>query len=180
MGVKLVVVIAAVFALVGASFAAADVGAPAGFTLSTRLSAPASFVSGKHASVFCAATMAQFNAADKAATGVALGAGYSHIGGSQSFLSTWVCSYLNRWLAKKPLTRMHLAGVLLTLTHEAELERGISDESLADCAALAVMPQVVKKFFPLRGVYTIQGLMEDAWWIHSLERPEYLTHCPAR
>jgi hypothetical protein len=154
---------------------------PSGFTLSPKLSAPASFVAGKPASVYCAATMADYTAADHAATGATgVGAAYTFVGTSQSFLSTWVCSYLNRWGAKKPVTRYHLAAALLVLAHEAELESGVSDDSLADCAALAVMPQVVRRFFPLRAVYTMHGLMSDAWAAHDREPPDYLTHCPAR
>lgn len=173
------VLLVAVCAAVAASTVAA---APAGFYEAVRLDPAASFVAGKPASIYCAATMAAYYEAGVAATGrPSQGtAGFSTIGGSQSFLSTWVCSYLNRWLAHKPVTRYHLAVSIEVLAHEAELERGIADESLADCAALAAMPQVVRRFFPLRGIYTLHGLMADAWAAHALESPVYLTNCPAR
>jgi hypothetical protein len=160
--------------------AGADIAPPVGFTLSPVLSKPATFVAGKPARVYCADTQAHFNAADKQYTGIVLGAGFSQIGGSQTFLAPWVCSYLNRWLAKKPLTLRHFAVVLVALIHEAELEKGTSDESLADCQALAIMPTVVKKFFPLRGVYTMHDLMRDAWDVHNGEPGVYLTNCPPR
>jgi hypothetical protein len=176
------VTIAVALALVAALPAAAAVPVPAGFTLSAKLSKPAAFVAGKPASIYCASTMAGYYAAAAAAIGrpSAGTAGFSTVGSSQSFLATAVCSYLNRWLAKKPVSRYHLAAALLALLHESELEKGIADESLADCAALTAMPQVVRRFFPLRGVYTIHGLMEDAWFVHGLQPPVYLTRCPAR
>lgn len=124
--------------------------------------------------------MQHFNAADQQYTGQVLGAGFTVVGSSQSFLSTWVCSYLNRWIAKKPVTSYHLAASLLVLLHEAELEKGVADESVADCAALGLMPAVVKRFFPLRGVYSIHGLMRDAWDAHDGEGAVYLTRCPKR
>lgn len=175
---KLAVVLVAALALAGV--AAAEITPPAGFTLSVALSKPASFVAGKQAKVYCADTIAHFNAADLQYTGIVLGAGFSQIGGDQTFLAPWICSYLNRWLAKKPLTRQHLAQALVSMLHEAEIERGEHDESLADCEALAVMPAVVTKFFPLRGVYTMHDLMRDAWDGHADQPPVYLTHCPAR
>jgi hypothetical protein len=171
----------AVAALSLVSAAAADVPVPAGFAPSARLSAPASFVAGKPASVYCAATMAAYEAADLAAFGSpGGGAAYTYVGESRSFLSTWVCSYLNRWLAGRPVTRYHLAAALVVLTHEAELERGVADESLADCAGLAVMPKVVRQWFPLRGVYSMHGVMGDAWLVHDREPSVYLERCPAR
>lgn len=176
---KLLVALAAAGVLAGTALAT-DIAPPAGFTLSAPLSKPASFVAGKPAKVYCADTQAHFNAADGQYTGMVLGAGFSQIGGGQTFMAPWVCVYLNRWLAKKPLTRQHLAQALVTTLHEAEVEKGTSDESLADCQALAIMPTVVKKFFPLRGVYTIHDLMRDAWDGHADQPPVYLTHCPAR
>lgn len=176
---RLLVVVVAAAVLCGVA-AAGDIAPPAGFVLSASLSRPVAFVAEKQAAVYCADTQAHFNAADKQYTGVVLGAGFSQIGGAQTFVAPWVCSYLNRWLARKPLTRMHLAQALGVLTHEAELEKGVSDESLADCAGLSIMPQVVARFFPLRGVYTLHDLMRDAWTGHDRQPPVYLTHCPAR
>jgi opacity protein-like surface antigen len=178
MGKLLVAVVAA--AVLCGSAAAGEIAPPSGFTESAVLSRPVAFVAGKPAHVYCAATQAEFNAADQQYTGVVLGAGFTILGGDQTFLSPWVCGYLNRWLAKRPVTDYHLAVSVFALTHEAELQKGMTDESLADCAALAVMPTIFKRFFPLRRVYTIHDLMRDAWDAHDGQPDVYLTHCPKR
>jgi len=177
---RLVLAICVSVSAVACATAAADIAPPAGFSPSAQLSKPATFVAGKPAHVYCAATQAQFNQADQQYTGQVLGAGFSFIGGDQTFLSPWVCGFLTGWLQKHHVSEYHLAVAIASLTHEAELEKGISDESIADCKGLAIMPTVVKKFFPLRGIYTMHNLMRDAWDSHDGEPAVYLTNCPKR
>jgi hypothetical protein len=176
---KLLVAVVAAGVLCGVA-AAGEIAPPTGFTESAALSRPVAFVAGKPAHVYCAASQVEFNAADQQYTGIALGAGFTIFGSDQTFLSPWVCGYLNRWRAKKPVSEYHLAVSVAVLLHEAELQKGMTDESLADCASLAIMPKVVSRFFPLRRVYTIHNLMRDAWDAHDSEPDVYLTHCPKR
>lgn len=166
--------------VLAATATAADIQPPAGFTLSTSLSKPVSFVTGKPAKVYCADTQAHFNAADQQYTGVVLGAGFSQIGSDQTFLAPGMCSYLNRWNGKRLVTKHHLAQALVAIIHEAEIEKGESDESRADCEALAIMPAVVQKFFPLHSGLTMHALMREAWDVHNAEPEIYLLNCPAR
>lgn len=177
---RLVVVATALVALCCATAARADVQpVPAGFTANAALSKAASYVAGKPVTDYCADSTKDFNTAAITATGIANpgGAGFSKPGDTRSFLTTWVCSYLNRWLEKKPVARLHLAAALLTLGHEAELLSGVTDESVADCKAMALMPQLVARFFPLRKAYKLDDLMDDVRYAHSAQPPVYLTSC---
>lgn len=152
---------------------------PAGFTANAALSTAASYVAGKSVVSYCAATQDAFDAADWGTGGDGT-VGYAYLGGTQEFLSPSVCLYLTKWQAKKKVARRYLAFGLLTLAHESEHLAGVSDESIADCKALAAMPKLIAKFFPLRKVYTLHDVMGDAWGLHDESAPQYLENCPER
>ena len=169
--------------LISVSTAAADVQpVPAGFTPNVALSRAASFVAGKPVTDYCAATIEQFNTAAIAATGWENpnGSGYSYVGGTQSFFAPWVCSALNRWNAHKVIDLRSFGAAQLALVHESELLSGVSDESVADCKGLAVMPKVIAKFFPLKKRATWHDVMGWAWSAHDDQPEQYLENCPQR
>lgn len=173
---RTLVLLVAVAALAGAGTAAADTQVPAGFVMSARLSAPASFVAGKPVSVYCAPTQAAIVAVSVGAVSDALGVTPA-IGAPVAYLSPQVCSFLNNWLSgKKPSNLYGLAGSIETLAHESEHMRGIRDETDADCAALRAMVPMVTRYFPLHGRTTMHKLMGDAWSFHSGSSAEYTAH----
>lgn len=167
---------AATIALLGATTARAD--QPAGFKESPRLEAAASFVAGKPVTTWCATSTASFSAAAQASTGNADAAGFVQaVGASQAFFPPKVCATIVAYLNKRKVEEYNLAAWLLTLAHEATHMRGVSDESETDCAALHVMPTMIRRFFKPRPGYTVHDLMTYAWDVHSREAASYTRLC---
>lgn len=164
-------------ALVLVGTAAADV-APAGFKESPRLEAAASFVAGKPVTAWCASTTGAFAAAAASATGNPATAGFVQaVGAAQAFFPPRVCATIVAYLNKRKVEEYDLAAWLLTLAHEATHLRGVSDESETDCAALHVMPTMIRRFFEPRPGYTVHDLMAYAWDVHNREPPTYTRLC---
>lgn len=183
MVVKRTLVVLLAAALVGAaSVGAADQPAPAGFTANVKLSAAASWVAGKPVTDYCASSAALFLSASAKATGVdnPYASGYSTVGATNSFLHPTICETLAKWTDGKKVDLDLLGAALLTVGHEAELLSGVSDESIADCKALAAMPKMIAKFFPLKKRATLHVVMRDAWDVHDGEPDVYHTYCLSR
>lgn len=149
---------------------------PAGFKEAPQFEPAASFVAGKPVRIYCAPTQAAINATVGPEAVNVQGATY--IGGDDTYLSPQTCGFLNAWLrGKKPSNLYGVAGSLQTLAHEAELAKGIDDETNADCASLKTMVPMVTRYFPLKKRITMHDLMALAWQIHyAKDQSVYGTH----
>lgn len=179
---KPLVALVAAAALCGTA-GAADIAPPAGFVANASLSNAEAFVAGKPVAAFCAPTEAALAATVDPSYNVEGQAiqGSTVVGGGMSFFSPTVCTFLRLWMngklvTRKPINLLTVAMAALTVAHEAELAKGISDETDADCAALKTLPSLVSKFFPLRKRETLHAFMADATEIHTLSPAIYRTH----
>lgn len=154
----------------------ATAAAPAGFWTNGKLAPAASWVAGKQVTVYCASTV---DALKSTVVGEAIPdlQGTAIAGDSVINLSPLTCSYLDAWMNGKKVKNLYgVAGSMLTLAHEAEHAKGMSDETDTDCAALHALPRMVAKFMPLRQRETLHDLMFDAWRGHSTKSAAYQTH----
>lgn len=156
--------------------AAAGAETPAGFWQSTRLAPPVSFVAGKPVNVYCAKTQATINQTVSADATNILGATPT-IGGNEVYLAPIACAYLNAWLNGKRVANLYgVAAAMETLAHEAELARGVNDETSATCLGLRAMPKMVTKFFPLKKRESLHDLMNDAYNAWATQSAVYHAH----
>lgn len=172
----------AVAVLLGAPVAYAD-GAPQGFVANPMISTAGSFVAGKSVTDWCGTNVVAFEAAAQSATGADLGGwidGWAQPNGDAAYLHPDVCSTLTRWNAGRRVDPDKLAEALLTVAHESEHLAGVTDESVADCKALASLPAMINRFFPLRRRVSMHVLMGDAWDVHDGAPQQYVTSCPIR
>jgi len=68
------------------------------------------------------------------------------IGGSEVYLSSYVCDPLKAKLAGTSLSVMNMLPSMFVLTHETEHTKGVRDERLADCAAIRDIPKTARAF----------------------------------
>lgn len=164
-------------ALVAAAvLSGAAVAAPAGFWVNTKLANPAAFVAGKPLAVECASTQAAINETVSPTAANVLGA-TPVIGGGEVYLAPVVCAYLDAWLNGKKVANLYGVAVSMeTLAHEAELARGIADETSATCAGLKAMPQMVTRFFPLKKRESLHDVIGDAHRFWATQGPAYHAH----
>lgn len=161
------VVLTLVTAVVALSVAGVASGAvPAGFKANVRLSKPVTWIAGHLVTAYCAPTQAAINAA-VSPTATSVAGATPVIGGKVIYLSPLTCAYLAAWLNNKnPSNTYGIGESMETLAHEAELAKGISDETSATCAGLKIMPSMIAKFFPLKGrqsLHILMGYAYDAW-----------------
>lgn len=151
---------------------------PAGFYEAKVLEPAASYVAGKPAIVYCAATagawatfLVETGRAGQDANGSAV------VGSSEAKLSYAACSYL-RVAARFPLPpSLGFAASVLTLTHESIHLRGERDEGVTDCAAVHEMPRVAVKFFRVKAGRQLRTLMAQAWAARAEEAAPYRSVC---
>jgi hypothetical protein len=180
---RAVVIAAAVAAVTCGGTRAGNVQPPTSFVPNAALSKAESFVAGKPVTSYCAPTQAALAAlVDPSFAGVGQTTqGATPIGGSWSGFSPTVCNFTRLWnsgklVTRKPVNLLTVASAILTVAHEGELAKGISDETDADCAALSELPQLVARFFPLHKRETMHAFMADAWEIHGLSPSIYHSH----
>lgn len=163
-------------ALLGVAGTASADAAPAGFWQSARLAPASTFVAGKSMTVYCAPTQAAIDATVSPTATNILGSTPT-VGGDVTYLAPVVCAYLHAWLnGKKPSNLYGVAVAIETLAHEAELGRGINDETSATCAGLKAMPQMVTQFFPLKKRESLHDIMGDAYRFWATQSAVYHAH----
>ena len=164
---------------VNADGAAAAGAPPAGFYESARLEPAASWVAGKKVVVWCAKTTAAFAAAEAERNGNPESAGFPDaIGGSAASFPGVVCADMLAWLNHRHVDDYLFAGAALGLAHEASHLAGLSDEGATDCRALAKLPAMIRRFFPLkRHDATLSLLMLYARDIHAQKPEAYAGSC---
>lgn len=150
--------------------------APPGFWTNTRLAKAASWVAGKPVTVDCAFTQAAINKTVSATAADILGATPT-IGDGEIYLAPVTCGYLDAWLnGRKPANLYGVAVSLETLAHEAELARGVADETSATCAGLKTLPQMVTRFFPLKKRESLHDVIGDAYRFWGTQSSVYHAH----
>lgn len=98
-------------------------------------------------------------------------AGRSNVGGRSVLFAQPVCETL-LGKSKKPWWSL----ALVTVAHEAEHLKGITDESEADCNALKVAAKVGIVYYKLTRKQ-LHKIMDQAWAEHRAQPPEYRTRC---
>ena len=73
-----------------------------------------------------------------------------------------VCAPLLAWRARRPVGVYEFAFGLMVLAHEAQHARGTWDETDATCDAIALLPVLARRYFPLRGRATAREIVDDA------------------
>lgn len=169
-----ILVLAVVLAAVLASSVAA---APTSFYEANRLEPAASSVAGKHARIWCATSAAGFRAAAAEATGNADATGFATPGQTDAYLHPLVCAYLLAWLNGRHPEDYSFAASALVLAHESIHLRGVTDEAVTDCAALAKLPAMIRKFFPPGKRETVAELAMLAQDAHDRRPSQYQGDC---
>lgn len=158
--------------------AAVIAAAPPGFYESRVLEPAASYVAGKPATVYCAATVGDWRTyAEREASTLAAN-GLTYVGSSESALAASVCAPLRQELRHKHVKTAVLADAMLALTHEAVHQSGVRDESETDCHALALLPTVAHRFFGFayhRG--PLRALVAAAWKAHREKPAVFRSSC---
>ncbi len=168
----------AVLAGVLASAAAAQVDAPEGFRSSVRLAPIASDVARKPMAVYCARDDGSWETLMESVDAPIDSTGYAPYDEDAVYLAPEECRRLEGWLRGKNVPTLTGFGFsTLTLTHEATHARGVDDEGATDCAALAVMPRVLRVHFKVRKPATLKAVMAAAWRKHKLSGPAYQGNC---
>jgi hypothetical protein len=183
MSARRVVMALVAIACTAATGNAAVSDVPPGFVANAALSKAETFVAGKPVATYCAPTEAAIAATVDPTLNVEGEAiqGSTVIGSATSYFSPTVCNFTRLWLngrlvTRKPVNLLTVAMAVLTVAHEGELAKGVSDETDADCAALKALPQLVAKFFPLKKRETLHDFMADAWEVHGLSPAIYREH----
>ena len=132
-------------ALLGAGAAQAQQPQPpAGFRESFRLEVPASFVAGRPAQVWCAASDSAWRAAARAAGGD--GYAFTKLGSNMSFYRAGTCTTLEAWGVNSRVTS--LFGLdLVVLVRESLGVGGLADKEAAQCQAKKKLAEVAIRFF---------------------------------
>lgn len=167
-------------ALLGVAATASADTAPAGFHRAMRLEPAASWVAGKSVRVWCATSKAAFTAGaagESITTTDATGFADS-VGGTNAYLVPLGCAALTAWLNHRHVEDYTFAASALLLAHEATHLRGVADEGATDCAALAKLPAMIRRFFPIKGhgidLATLMMYAKDA---HQREPDAYQGDC---
>ena len=109
----------------------------------------ASYAAGKHVRVTCNPGLRTL--------------GFTPFPGATSFsVNDQVCRPLLAWQRRRPADVYEFAFGLMVLAHEAQHSKGIADETEATCRAIALLPVLVRRYFPLRGRTTIRNVVNDA------------------
>lgn len=154
--------VAVVALVLAASAAAANIATP-------RMVEVASWAAGKPITVYCSDSMDEWRVLSRKPTA----GGFANVGGPQIWLSPRVCLPLR--FGPGDTSFAPGLGVLL---HEATHARGWRDEGLAECAALVLAYETLRRFY---GVPFFSPLMRDLY--ASLLRdyyaapPEYQGGC---
>ena len=154
---------------------AAAAAAPSGFRETSRLQPIASAVS-PGAIVYCSRSedLWRTDVSERfpgAPSWSRVGAYYV---GSEVFLSPFACRALEGWLRGKNVpTLQYLAVYSLTLVHELMHARGIVSERAADCAALKVLPGVLRTYLHVRNAVTLRRVVRLAWADNAAKPAEY-------
>lgn len=141
-----------------------------GFSATPSLNGWESAIAQKPAQVFCWHT-------DITATGHEDGGGYTDsVGGTQTYLASWICNALLRMQNHKKVDPQVSAVAFLAFTHEAFHLRGVSDESVTDCDALHAMPGYLHSLlhYTHAQIHTAMGW---AWNAHWDEPAQYKQDC---
>lgn len=163
----------------------AQATAPAGVHQEQRLEPPASWIAEKPVTVYCGDDVAAWpQVVARLAPNLrpTVGAFASAVGGDEEYLAPQFCNALLAW-PHAWLNSYALGGPLLTLIHEAVHLRGIRDESLTDCTALAAIASVAVRWFVTRNIFEnmVPWLLREvevgAWGSHYAAPPEYRTLC---
>lgn len=162
-----------VFLLAVTSTAAA---APAGFTAAPRLEPAASFVAGKHVTVWCARSLGEWRqyVAGRSESDIL---GLTVPGSSEIRVAPVVCTNLRAKLNGQVVGNDGFAPSLLLLVHEAVHARGSADEGKTDCAATHETPRVAVKFFRVKAGKQLRAVMAAVWTWRTTSPPAYRTVC---
>ena len=135
------------FAVLATLLAAPASAAPA--PDNATLDAAASWVAGHPVTVSCELDWPTFLAEAQAhgLTGVGGFTSYLQDGSTVVYVAPDVCEQLLALDARKDVGTFFAADALLTLTHESVHQRGVADEGVTDCTALALIQSVATKFF---------------------------------
>lgn len=147
-----------------------------GFYEAKRLEPAASFDAGKRVTVLCSTSKASFAASNSHLS--VDGGGYVLPDDlTTMYLRSDVCAILHAWLNHRRVEDYDFASAALVLTHEATHLRGETDEGATDCAALAKLPAVIRRFFPPGRRTTVADLMLYARDAHSRKPAAYQGDC---
>lgn len=156
-----------------------------GLRRTPALEPAASAIAGKPVRVLCATSLVAWNhlvavtfhrPEIPAGVGVPSIGAFAAAGGSTMYVGTSCADLVG--LLRGKLPNPEIAGpLLLTVAHEAEHLRGVTDESEADCTALRGLAAWMITQFHVRNRRWLHVAMENAWGEHRLEPPRYRTLC---
>lgn len=166
----------------GHAFAfSALVGPSAGSRIEPRFSTVAGALVGKRVAVRCwsSADWHRLMRRESAYTGGKLNAatlGFAPIGGTRINLAPTVCNGLvdladTRARPTDDAGRLRLASALVTLAHEPQHSRGVTNEAVAECAAIQLAPTAAAQLGFDRAYAT--SLLRTYWRHYADELPNY-------
>ena len=120
--------------------------ARAGNNPSPVLDAAATYVAGHPVSVWCETSWSDW-LKEASQAGVSDAGAFTRVGTPVVYVAPDVCEELHALVGKEDVGTFFAADAILTLTHEAVHQRGITDEAQTDCTALSMVSQMATTFF---------------------------------